>query len=354
MAPAVSRITASDIQILRDPRRSQPIHLTYVMLGFLVSGLLAPIMSAPGVWRLVLGHSIYVSADGQTRSYSSLQRTVADVLRESTIPVGPGDRITPALDTKVWTGIQITVVRALPLTVTIGGARRQARLPATTVGEALALMNVEIGPEDRVYPDPSTALAPSMRIAVERRETRTWVEESPIPFSVETVLDHDVLRGKQVVKAAGQPGLRERTVRVQYADGRAVTMQTLAETVMKQPVARVIAIGTKPLIATEGPFKGKEIRYLPASAYYPGPNNYGGGVGDTTAIGLVARHGVVAVDPSVIRLGSKLYIDGYGYAVAGDTGGAIKGDRIDLCFDTYDEAMQFGRRTVKVYILNTR
>ena len=324
------------------------------MLGFLVSGLLGPIASAPGLWRAVLGHSVYVSADGQTRSYSSLQRTVAEVLRESKILVGPGDRITPALDAKVWTGIQIAVIRALPLTVTIGGDRRQARLPATTVGEALALMNVEMGPEDRVYPDPSTALAPSMQIRVERRETRTWVEESPVVFPVQTVPDPAVLRGQQVVKAAGQPGLRERTLRATYADGLAITMQTIAESVIKQPVARVIAIGTKPLMATQGPFKGKEIRYVPATAYYPGPNNYGGGVGPTTAIGLLARHGVIAVDPSVIRLGTKLYIDGYGYGVAGDTGGAIKGDRIDLCFDTYDEAMQFGRRTVKVYILTTR
>jgi 3D (Asp-Asp-Asp) domain-containing protein len=353
MAPAVSRFGATDIQILRDPRRSQPIHLTYVLLGFLVSGLLVPIVSASGVWQMVLGHTVYVSVDGQTQSYRSFQQTVADVLQESKIPVGPGDRVTPALDAKVWTGIQISIVRAVPLTVTVGGSRREVRLPATTVAEALSLMNVVVRSQDRVSPELSAALVPGMGITVVRRDARTWVERSPMPFAVQTVLDGNVLKGQQVVRAPGQPGLQDRIIRTEYADGRAVATQTLAEEVVKEPVPRIIAIGTKPLIATQGPYAGKEILYLEATAYYPGPNNYGGGVGPTTAIGMVARRGVVAVDPSVIKLRSDLHIEGYGDAVAGDTGGAIRGNRIDLCFDTYDEAIQFGRRTIKVYILKT-
>jgi 3D (Asp-Asp-Asp) domain-containing protein len=323
------------------------------MLGFLVTGLLVPLVSASGVWRMVLGHTVYITVDGRTQSFTSFHQTVADVLQESKIPVAPGDRVSPALDGKVWTGIQISIVRALPLTVTVGGIPREVRLPATSVGEALSLMNVEVRPQDRVYPELSAALAPSMRITVVRRETRTWVENDQIPFAVQTVPDKDVLKGERVVRVLGQPGLRQRTIRTEYADGRAVEMQTLSEEVIKEPVARVIAVGTKPLLSLNGPFAGKEIMYLEATAYYPGPNNYGGGVGPTTAIGLLARRGVVAVDPSVIKLGSRVHVEGYGDAIAGDTGGAIRGSRIDLCFDTYDEAIQFGRRTIKVYILKT-
>ncbi|MBU4193825.1 MAG: hypothetical protein KKF66_02355, partial [Actinobacteria bacterium] len=76
------------------------------------------------------------------------------------------------------------------------------------------------------------------------------------------------------------------------------------------------------------------------------------GLSDTTASGLKAGKGVVAVDPSVIPLGTRLYIDGYGYAIAADTGGAIKGNRIDLCFDTLQEVTAYGCRTVKVEILD--
>lgn len=60
---------------------------------------------------------------------------------------------------------------------------------------------------------------------------------------------------------------------------------------------------------------------------------------------------VISVDPKVIPLGSKVYVQGYGYAIAGDTGGAIKGNKIDLFVPTEKQALDWGRRTVKVQIL---
>lgn len=85
-----------------------------------------------------------------------------------------------------------------------------------------------------------------------------------------------------------------------------------------------------------------------ATAYIPSD---GGGSG-ITATGMVAQHGVIAVDPRVIPLGTRVYIPGYGEAIAADTGGAIRGNRIDLCMNTYREAINFGRRNVEVYILD--
>jgi len=76
------------------------------------------------------------------------------------------------------------------------------------------------------------------------------------------------------------------------------------------------------------------------------------GLNDHTATGMKAQHGVVAVDPSVIPLGTRLYVEGYGNAIAADTGSAIKGNKIDLCFDTLSECNKYGRRTVKVEILD--
>ena len=87
---------------------------------------------------------------------------------------------------------------------------------------------------------------------------------------------------------------------------------------------------------------------MEATAYIPSD---GGGSG-ITATGMVAQHGVIAVDPNVIPLGSRVFIPGYGMAVAADTGGAIRGNRIDLCMNTYREAINFGRGVVEVYILN--
>ncbi|MDZ4180700.1 MAG: 3D domain-containing protein, partial [Coriobacteriia bacterium] len=90
-----------------------------------------------------------------------------------------------------------------------------------------------------------------------------------------------------------------------------------------------------------------EKRTVTTTAYAPGVD----GVGTRTATGARAGYGIIAVDPSVIPLGTRLYIPGYGYGVAADTGGAIKGAKIDLCFDTRAEAIAWGRRTVTITVL---
>ena len=92
----------------------------------------------------------------------------------------------------------------------------------------------------------------------------------------------------------------------------------------------------------------KSMMVMEASAYLP---TDGGGAG-ITATGVRAGHGIAAVDPDVIPLGTRLYIPGYGVAVAADTGGMIEGDMIDLCMEDYGSAIEFGRRDVKVYVLD--
>lgn len=71
-----------------------------------------------------------------------------------------------------------------------------------------------------------------------------------------------------------------------------------------------------------------------------------------TASGTYVRHGVIAVDPRIIPLGTRVYIPGYGVAVAEDTGGSIIGNRIDIAFDSYAEAISFGRQIIGIYIIN--
>ena len=95
------------------------------------------------------------------------------------------------------------------------------------------------------------------------------------------------------------------------------------------------------------PSKYSKVLTVEATAYSsqdPGNGNY-------TATGSRLKKGIVSVDPRLIPLGTKLYVEGYGYAVADDVGGAIKGHRIDLAYDSRSEALQFGRQTVKVYVL---
>ena len=96
---------------------------------------------------------------------------------------------------------------------------------------------------------------------------------------------------------------------------------------------------------------GYDVAYsleMEATAYLP---TDGGGDG-ITATGIPAQWGIVAVDPDVIPLGTRLYIPGYGEAIAADTGGAIEGHTIDLCMESYDDCMSFGRRMITVHVLS--
>mgnify|MGYP005849306785 CR=1 FL=1 len=119
---------------------------------------------------------------------------------------------------------------------------------------------------------------------------------------------------------------------------KATVQKTLAD--IKERIAKI----QPPGVTLTGEWK------MVATAYFAG----GGGLnGDgVTATGLRARKGIVAVDPRVIPLGTRVYIDGYGEALAADTGGWIKGDRIDLCFDTLEECLRYGRRRIYVYLID--
>jgi 3D (Asp-Asp-Asp) domain-containing protein len=106
-------------------------------------------------------------------------------------------------------------------------------------------------------------------------------------------------------------------------------------------------------LGRSGSAEGNPSRYsrslnMSASAY----SAYDDGNSNRTYGGNLVRKGIVAVDPNVIPLGARLFIPGYGYAIADDVGSAIKGNKIDLAFDSHGEAMQFGRQNVIVYIVD--
>ena len=94
---------------------------------------------------------------------------------------------------------------------------------------------------------------------------------------------------------------------------------------------------------------------LTATAYYPGPECCYPHDDGLTATGDIAGKGCIAIDPKgPLRLGQKVFVEGYGYGVCNDVGSAIKGWKIDVCFDTYEEAVEWGVQLVKVYVLEVK
>ena len=176
-------------------------------------------------------------------------------------------------------------------------------------------------------------------------ETRTV--EVPVVVQYERV---DTLpKGEEKVLQEGAVGLDEVEEEIHYKQGDVIDTKELQRKTITPMQPKVVQVGTREVEVSRSYDRVREVITMEATAYLP---TDGGGDG-ITATGMRARHGVVAVDPDVIPLGTRVFIPGYGEAIAADTGGDIVGNRIDVVLEDYGSAMQFGRRTVDVYILSS-
>lgn len=181
-------------------------------------------------------------------------------------------------------------------------------------------------------------------------EVKEIVQREPIPYPTLRKSSSELRNGSSKTVRAGINGEKQITYRVSYKDGKEIRREAVTTKILKHSVPEVVAVGSRTTLASRGYLSGRKMIVMSATSYSPSPSENGGS--SRTATGLKIGHGIVAVDPNFIPLGTKLYIEGYGYAVAGDTGGAIKGNRIDLGHDSTSASNRFGRRKVKVYILD--
>jgi 3D (Asp-Asp-Asp) domain-containing protein len=174
--------------------------------------------------------------------------------------------------------------------------------------------------------------------------TVTKTEVNVIPYTVKYQFDRSLGPGRMEKVRNGVNGSVTKTVQYVQRDGKLVEPKLLTtETLEMKPA--IINIGEAGWPSTRGSYERVKVMTMKSTGYTRFENT------NRTAMGLPAKFGVVAVDRRVIKLGTRLYVEGYGYAIAGDTGGAIKGNRIDLCFDEYGQAIRWGRRSVRVHIL---
>lgn len=246
---------------------------------------------------------------------------------------------------------------AVSVTLVVDNVARQLRTPAQSVRELLATERVNVLKRDKVSPQARQSFSNDAIIRVDH--VNTWIARvhqsiaAPVkrhgdfrlPLGATRVIDAGALGSKELTYTYTQPNRA-------YAPHRSL----LVARTVRAPRARVIALGVGEYasfanLATrgmEGTVKlASAALTMIATAYTA--NCYG--CSGITAIGKAAGHGIVAVDPRVIPLGSHLYIPGYGHALAGDTGGAIVGKRIDLGFNSNGDALSFGRRAITVYVL---
>ncbi|MFF5997069.1 ubiquitin-like domain-containing protein [Lysinibacillus sp. KU-BSD001] len=300
---------------------------------------------------------IFISVDGNQSNIWTTEKVVKNILEEANIEVAEHDEVSLGLDTEVGADNKIDIQKAFQLTLVDGLEERQVWSTSTTVANFLKQQGITLDEFDRVEKNMEDVITPNDKIAVVRVEKVTDVVEESIDFAVEKKNDSSILKGKEQVVTAGRKGTVERTYEVVKENGKIVTKALTSEKVIKEPTTKVVAVGTKVVTASvsrdnsSAPAGGKEF-YVTATAYTAGCNGCTG----ITATGLNIKANpnmkVIAVDPNVIPLGSKVWVEGYGYAVAADTGGAIKGNKIDILVSSKSAAKSWGRKKVRIKVLN--
>jgi uncharacterized protein YabE (DUF348 family) len=277
--------------------------------------------------------------DGTTATLHTTLETIGQVLQEHGVNLFLGDEVQPGLQERITPGGTITIHRSIPVQIEADGRVIRTRTRAETVAGVLGQEGVALVGKDRVEPALTTPLRSGIKIQVVRVREDLVVEFEPIPFETEWVPDPEVEIDNIRLAREGQIGLTKRRFRVGYEDGREVE-RYLEDTWAEQPpITKTMAYGTKIVIRTmdtpDGPIEYWRKMRVYTTAYTAATcgktrdhPRYG-----YTRLGWWLTKGIVAVDPDVIPLKTKMYVPGYGHAIAGDTGGGVKGKFVDLGYD---------------------
>lgn len=298
---------------------------------------------------LIKQNAVTVYIDGQEyAAFTTLADDSEKWLELAGVEIYDGDVV--AVD-----GTSVYIDRAFYVTVKADGGQTVLRTVEATVSDVLAQAEIEYNDGDIINIPLDETVSGESVIELNRVSSSTVTETETVEYETEKVNTDELYIGQTKVKTAGQNGKIEYTYAVTYVDGVETERQLVGQETVKETVNKVVLVGTKkkPTVVTSStPTSYKAVYTMTATAY-----TYGNDGGNMTATGIRPYRGIVAVDPNVIPLGTKLYIetsDGsyvYGTAVAADTGGAIKGNKIDVFLETYGECRNFGRRTVNVYVL---
>lgn len=306
--------------------------------------------------------TILVSIDGKETKIITFRNTFDDALKANNIVLGLKDKTTPSINTKLKNNDKIDIKRAVMVTVAVDGREINIKTTEDTVDKMFKEEGIKLNEEDRIFPSKDSPVLEGLKLTVTRVESKVIEQRYVIDFATVVKRDDNAENGSTKVVQDGHEGEKVITTKLVFEDGKEVKRDVINEVITKKPVQKIVAVGT---LSTISASRGGNVMYKSsikarATAYSagfsstgkrPGDKNYGKTASGTTVKRNPNGYSSVAVDPSVIPLGTKLYVEGYGYAVAEDTGGAIKGNAIDVFFETERECNQWGVKSVNVYIL---
>lgn len=288
--------------------------------------------------------------NGDKGVYQTAALTVQGFLDEQNIEVKPSDKVSVDLNSFIEDDQTIEINSAVDMTIIDNGQTYHVKAHPATVDEVLAATGHARGANDWVYPQYKTEAKAGSVITVYRITYKQFERTEARDINVVKKYDSTMPAGTQRVEQEGICGVDNVLYEYMFKDGKKICEFELERITVQEAQDKIIVIGTKQTAgntAEASPVSTGDYSKcltVSATAYTH--------TGNRTATGTVARVGVIAVDPKVIPLGTRVYVEGYGYATAEDTGGAIKGNRIDVFLNSNSECINWGRRNVKIYILD--
>jgi resuscitation-promoting factor RpfB len=293
-----------------------------------------------------------------THSFSSTAATLGAALWEAGIRLHAADRLSPPPHTplnlpqasanlKMRPKLEAAIIRAKAYTIRSGEQGLPVRSAAATVGELLAESGHAPQGLDYSIPAATEPLTDLKEVRVVRVRESVMIEQAPLPFETLREPLPELELDKQQVVHPGQAGILASRVRVRYEDGEEVSRQVEGEWVARLPEDRLIGYGTLPVMHTldtpDGPVQYYRALQMYATSYHPSTTS------STTASGLPLQKGVATVDRRYILFNTRMYVPGYGHALAADTGAGVQGRMIDLGYSDHDYVPW--SRWVTVYFL---
>lgn len=308
--------------------------------------------------NLVVARDVVVVVDGEVEEYITTAETVGEFLEEKNFQLTRYDEVSHSNMHAIDQDLQIDIAVAYPILVIEGKEALELWTTGGTVEEILEDNSITYTELDKIEPALQTEIEEDTEITITHVEKELEEIEEAIPFNTVEKQDESLNKGSKKTLTDGKDGKVAKTYEVTFENGEEVEREVVAEEVIAESVDQVVAIGTKVVQAQVAatnksvePAVAGTVYTMEATAYSP----YCTGCSGISASGKDLRVSpmprVIAVDPSVIPLGSKVWVEGYGEAIAADKGGAIKGYKVDVLLPK-SQVYQWGRKSVQVKVLD--
>jgi len=298
---------------------------------------------------------ITVVIDGKPMKIVSYKNTVKEALDQNKIAVGPKDKIKPAFAYKISKNDTVQIKRAVNTKVAVDGKNLNILSAEKDIDTMLKAEGITLKPEDKISPALTSKLSEGMKIEIIRVDARSFMDCLILDFKTVVKKDQSLPNTHRKTVQTGQKGERQITTTVIYENNKEVSRKVVKDEITKKPLDTIIVQGTYPLmpVSSDGQPLGYSRVFTARATAYSAIH----GIGKTyTASGRKAvrdpnGYSTIAVDPSIIPFGTRLFVEGYGFAIAADSGTGVLGNTIDVFFDTYQESCNWAVKYVKVYIL---